>query len=181
MRSHIDDIIALADKVLGPDDGGPVPTTSEMGGRPTCGPLPGLPVRRLSPSSRIPVARGPVGVHALKNMTFEDLEQFLGAKPERTLAHNTSIFRYADGNTIGIKLHNTVIFCFWREPGSVDVPRGWAFSLNSGGYETTTTKQRMNALLPPGFRVYSEKFYWYVSTPAGVRSFRDGMTFEVTA
>lgn len=179
MRSHIDDIVGLIDRVLGTDDGGPVPSHAEMiGPRPSPAPRPYRPEPRYTGN---PVSRsGPVGVHALGRMTFEDLERFLGDKPERTLAHNTRILALGNG-TFGIQLHRTVIFTFWREPGDVtrDLPRSWSFSLNSGGYETVTTKQRMNALLPAGYRVFAEKFQWYVKTPDGqVVRFHDGITFE---
>jgi hypothetical protein len=54
-------------------------------------------------------------------------------------------------------------------------------TLNSGGYQTATTKTRMNQAsneLGLGFYVYRIKGVWFVDTPQGRGiEFVDGMTF----
>ena len=42
-----------------------------------------------------------------------------------------------------------------------------SFRLYTGGHATVTTKARMNAVLPLGWRVYQEQFDWYLRLPTG--------------
>lgn len=73
-----------------------------------------------------------------------------------------------------IRLHDTDILVYpeWsRDPT-------W-FSLDSGGWTTPVTKERMNDSLPQGYSVYSYNGIWYVSTPEGKHlPFFDGITFR---
>jgi len=75
----------------------------------------------------------------------------LKGKDYRKLCNNTvavSVPRFHDEpHYIGIKLHNTVVVAFYPDGRVV---------LNSGGWETVTTKARINACLPAGWRVYSQ-------------------------
>lgn len=51
-----------------------------------------------------------------------------------------------------------------------------AIRLNSGGYRTVTTKQRMNALLRHrGISISQKDFAWFVTDESGTREFEDGM------
>lgn len=99
--------------------------------------------------------------------------KFLGDKGSRKLANNTKVYRvmlrgyYGLVDEIHVRLHNTDIVSY-REDGII--------TLNSGGYQTTTTKQRMNQLLPPGYGISQTKFKWYLRTPEGEVPFVDGMT-----
>lgn len=69
-------------------------------------------------------------------------------KNSRKLGNNTYLERLAIGHAI--RLHNTTVVLFSAN-GSV--------TLNSGGWKTVTTKDRMNKA---GVRVYQEKFVWYI-------------------
>lgn len=55
-------------------------------------------------------------------------------------------------------------------------------TLNSGGWETVTTKRKMNQLAHQfclGFGVFQKNYVWYVTTPQGdTVEFVDGMTIE---
>lgn len=59
---------------------------------------------------------------------------------------------------------------------------GNKITLNSGGWETVTTKRKMNQAARQfalGYSVYQNKFKWYVATPKGETvPFYDGMTFD---
>ena len=60
---------------------------------------------------------------------------------------------------------------------------GNRITLNSGGWETVTTKRKMNQASHQfglGFGVFQRDFTWYVDTPQGetVRYY-DGMTLEM--
>lgn len=83
----------------------------------------------------------------------------------RKIANNT--FKYMrPGGAEVIRLHRTDIII--KQPDGRTV-------LNTGGWQTATTKDRINAL--SGFRVYSDRGQWIVSDGAGTRiPFHDGMT-----
>lgn len=185
--SHIDDIIGLIDKVLGPDDGGPVPTGLSVYHPPVVphvrrighGPVP-YPIVRPRPRSR--GSRSGFGVHELKHLTFDDLLDYLGPRSLRQLANNTTIARLrfdtsgAGVNVYTVTLYETNILTF----AQLDGEDTWTVTLNTGGYTTTTTKQRLNALLfKTSYSIYAKNRVWFLSTPDGDVEFEDGMSFEV--
>jgi hypothetical protein len=66
------------------------------------------------------------------------------------VANNTYMTREADG-TIRYRLHSTDVV--------IHHPDG-TFTLNSGGWHTVTTKERINRYAP--CRVYQQAFEWFV-------------------
>lgn len=75
--------------------------------------------------------------------------------------HKTSVFTHE--NTTFVKYHWTNVVAFNRD----------TITLNTGGFETNTTKTRMNQTsnqFDLGFRVYQKNFDWFVEY--------DGKTFE---
>lgn len=68
----------------------------------------------------------------------------------RKLANNTYVERR--GSDIAIRLHSTDILTF-KPDGAVAV--------TSGGWQTPTTKDRLNAYLPAGFSIHQKKGLWY--------------------
>jgi len=70
-------------------------------------------------------------------------------------ANNTIEHRNAAGARV-IRLHNTDILTF--------PPRG-GFAINTGGFNTRTTRDRLNAFLPAGYRVHTEKGILHLSSP----------------
>jgi hypothetical protein len=95
----------------------------------------------------------------------------LGDKSFVTLAHHTYLERrwvsVARGEplveVLDVRFHSTVILSF-RPDGSVVV--------NTGGWQTVTTKARLNALLP--CRFFAKAYQWYVQ-PGGriIYGYRD--------
>ena len=56
---------------------------------------------------------------------------------------------------------------------------GHRLRLDSHGYQTSTTKERITRHLPVGYRVVQRDYEWYVETPDGERiEFEDGMVIE---
>lgn len=55
---------------------------------------------------------------------------------------------------------------------------GNRYILNTGGYETKTTKRRINRYLPSGYKLYQKDFTWYLDTPEGTQEFFDKMEVE---
>jgi hypothetical protein len=84
-------------------------------------------------------------------------------KDSRKIGNNT----YAEilnDNTVGIKLHSTYVVKI-RDDGT--------YTLNSGGWQTLTTKDRINQYSP--VRVYQRKFEWFVTINGKEYPFIDGM------
>lgn len=98
---------------------------------------------------------------------YESANSFLGNKQERKLANNTLIVRGAE-DSIGVVLHRTTIVRYY--------PDG-RIQLDSGGWRTVTTKQRINQLLPYPWRLDQTKYEWHVRDIRSQESFEfeDGM------
>lgn len=101
--------------------------------------------------------------------TFEDFDRHLDAMPHldrRKLTHNTYLYRRPD-DTLAIRLHNTDI---------IIVRQDNTFMLDSGGWRTVTTKDRMNRFCPA--RVYQERHQWYIWP--GPTPFFDGIVVDLS-
>lgn len=86
---------------------------------------------------------------------YDNLYKFITAgrsKNSRTLENNTTA--RLDNEHIIIKFHNTDIMEIFPDNTTI---------LNSGGYKTHTTKDRINKYLPEGFVLYQEKGLWFIS------------------
>ena len=80
---------------------------------------------------------------------------------------NTSVS--FEGETAEVRLHGNLI---------ARVGEGF-IELFDGGWQTTTTKSRLNAILAengiPGERVFQKAFHWFVSQEGGPIPFFSGM------
>ena len=84
-------------------------------------------------------------------------------KTSRKVGNNTYAEILSD-DTVAIKLHSTYV---------VKIRADGTYTLNSGGWQTVTTKDRINQYSP--VRVYQRKFQWYVSLNGKEYPFMDGM------
>ena len=82
--------------------------------------------------------------------THADYAKFLGHSGSRKLANNT--YAWQNKSDIVISLHNNAIIVYHAD-GSV--------SIDTCGYRTTTTKQRLNQFSP--FNVYQKNWEWYAN------------------
>ena len=101
--------------------------------------------------------------------SYADALHFFQSSRTGKLGHNTYVVNRVlpDGrDSMGIKYYQTVIVTYVIDGSIV---------LDSGGYQTYTTKSHMNSVLPPGVQVYQRQHDWYVQTPEGERGFTDGM------
>lgn len=94
--------------------------------------------------------------HDFSIKSYQDAKNYLQGKKERPLAHNTRI--EIDSLDLGhevitIKYHGNAIVNFF--------PDG-TMTLNSCGWFTSTTKDRINWFLPDGFRIYQKQYAWYL-------------------
>jgi hypothetical protein len=105
--------------------------------------------------------------------SYADALHFFQSSRTGKLGHNTYVVNRVlpDGrDSMGIKYHQTVIVTYVID-GSI--------ILDSGGYQTYTTKSHMNSVLPPGMRVYQDKHDWYVTNVNGTDlEFYDGMVLD---
>ena len=84
-------------------------------------------------------------------------------KQSRKIGNNTYLIRR--GENIAIRLHNTDIVIYY--------PNG-KIVLNSGGWRTPTTKDRINSALRHEYRISQDKGIWYIQG----KIFQDGLTIE---
>ena len=101
--------------------------------------------------------------------SYEQAEKILRDRNGRglKLAHNTWLIRDREGDP-AIQYHSTNIVTFL--PDGVKV-------LTSGGWFTTTTKERFGKLTH-GVSVGQEKFEWYLYTTKGKYEWRDGLRVD---
>ena len=92
-------------------------------------------------------------------------------KGMKKLTKRDTVYR-GSGGTCKVKLWNTDI-------ASIDTDKG-VVTLDSGGYQTLTTKDRMNRVLEDaGYSVFQKDFRWYVKTPDGkTLKYNDGMEIK---
>lgn len=93
--------------------------------------------------------------------SYEGAIRLLGNKTTRKIANNTQLEKYSDREYAAVRLHSTEVVRYY--------PNG-DIQLNSGGYRTSTTKERLNTFSP--VNVSQRDFAWYVN---GVEKFQDDM------
>lgn len=104
-------------------------------------------------------------------------QTFVGNREARTIGHNTTVHEitYGDVREFSVRLHGNEI---------IRIHRDGTYTLKDGGWQTVTTKQRLNALGP--VPVWQTKFQWYVGGPnpegtefySGIRVDRYGRVVE---
>jgi hypothetical protein len=99
------------------------------------------------------------------NIDYDSLDNFLGNKDEKKIGHNTILHKLYNDD-IAIKLWNTNI---------VVINKLNNIRLYSGGWETRTTADRINQLLPSGVGLYTRKGEWRVKGHNGEFKFVNGM------
>lgn len=81
----------------------------------------------------------------------------------KKVGNNTYLVRI-NPETIGVKLHNTIV---------VTIHQDGTYTLNSGGWRTVTTKARINQFCP--VKVGQKKYEWFV----GDEPFYDGIKVKL--
>ena len=87
-------------------------------------------------------------------MNFTDANALLVGryKHSKKLGNNTYLVRNDDGS-VAVKLHDTNVVTM-KEDGTI--------ILDSGGWRTNTTKERMNHYMPSGYDISQRKSIWYL-------------------
>jgi len=103
-------------------------------------------------------------------MTYAKANELLTGrcKEQRKLGNHTYLVRLP-GNRIAISLHNTNVVTFCPDGSTI---------LNSGGWRTHTTKERMNAYGP--VNIWAKRGIWYVGQSYKDKSviYADNMTID---
>ena len=94
--------------------------------------------------------------------TYEELDQFLGQRDEAKVCCQTWVFRSCAPHPssgelipcISVKHHYTIIVRHWPKQEGL-----YACLFSTGGWNTVTTKVRLNNFLP--VQVWSYKKQWY--------------------
>ena len=90
--------------------------------------------------------------------SYDSLKQYLSegrSKVDRPLPGRSTRLHLRDNESLAIRYHNTDVVT-WHPDGSC--------VLQSGGYQTVTTKARFNEYMPAGWTVYQEAGIWYLQS-----------------
>jgi len=82
---------------------------------------------------------------------WSEVKLFLKGEDYRRIGHNTIVV--SEKHQINIIYHNTSIVEFF--------PNHTKYF--SGGWRTSTTKQRINEFLPPGYGLFQRMYDWFIS------------------
>jgi len=110
----------------------------------------------------------PTNYNGLKDYILNGRSEF-----ERKIAHNT--YARIEGDKIIVKYHNSDIVELTPTTTTLD----------SCGYKTPTTKERLNWYIPNGHYLYQESYTWYIrkgywnDENGDIYIFVDGLTFRL--
>jgi hypothetical protein len=108
------------------------------------------------------------------------LSHIIDWKAARLVAKNT--LRYILYNPAGIAnesivYHKTRILVLTYDNQLARRPL-LSVTVNTGGFNTLTTRERLNRFLPSGWSVFTDKGFLYVRTPSGTFPHVDGATYD---
>lgn len=111
--------------------------------------------------------------------TYAEAAHLWTTTRRRKLANNTYLERIDDPNggrpSYAVRLHRTNVVTYHPDGSIV---------LDSGGWQTVTTKARMNAHTPPAVSVWQDRHEWYVGVRVSSRedgqrwNYADGFTLD---
>jgi hypothetical protein len=94
-----------------------------------------------------------------------------GINPDKSKIIAPNTVEYFIKNIRYIRFHHTDILIF--HPNII--------SINSGGWKTRSTKNRINAYLPVGYNLQSERNFWILFTPDNRIPYRDHMIINLNS
>jgi hypothetical protein len=102
-------------------------------------------------------------------MNYREASEKLGSRESRKVGNNTYLERR--GEDIAVRLHATDVITFHADQ---------LVTYRSGGYESVTTKDRLNNFGPDNIRVFAVRRVWFVEDRFSREQtpFLDGMTFD---
>jgi hypothetical protein len=100
--------------------------------------------------------------------SYEELAKSLGERERINVSQTTRIIRMTD-DLIVVQYHETDVVIF-DNAGDV--------CLNAGEYLTAMTKEKINAFLPAGAWLITEKGHWFLRLEEQTIPFYNGLTFD---
>ena len=97
--------------------------------------------------------------------TYKEAEAMWENSRKRKLQNNTYLVKTDNG--FGIRLHGTIVVEYLPD----------RTILNSGGWKTSTTKQRINEYMPAGWQIYQKAGVWYISNYQYYNNEEDNVDF----
>jgi hypothetical protein len=97
--------------------------------------------------------------------SYSDSLTYVREGKERKIANNTTIRKAINGSVI-VKYHQTDIIT-WHQDDTV--------TIDTDGWKTSTTKERINLMIPPGWCLYQEKGVWILRFGEHEHTFVDGI------
>jgi hypothetical protein len=78
-----------------------------------------------------------------------------------------------------VKMDNGDVLHFYHQNHIATEHTDGSVTVWNRGYETSTTKERLNRIVPSGYYIRQDDFVWYVEPPEGERyEFTNGVTLE---
>lgn len=77
---------------------------------------------------------------------------------------------------VSVSLSGSTVHFYHQSP--VVIEYSDFYQLDSCGYRTSTTKERINRHIPFGYKVIQQDYEWYLETPDGRTDFSDGMVIQ---
>lgn len=90
------------------------------------------------------------------NAIYDSVGGKTGLYNKVKIAHNTWAYM-SSRNYAVIRFHDTDILTYYR------FSNRWCVDIQTGGYVTATTKQRINQFTPQSIRVSQTNFVWYLA------------------
>lgn len=111
---------------------------------------------------------------SLSTASYAAAQAALGSRDSKRIGHNTTVHRLYGSTGYAVRYHSTDILTM-RDDGSVE--------LSTGGWDTITTKTRLNALLPGPYSIHGHRigrdtslYLWVRGYP--MTPFVDGLTIH---
>ena len=94
---------------------------------------------------------------------YSEVDELLGSSSSLKVGNNTYLTRVVRG-IIALRLHDTEVVKWYSWS---DKRLDFIRMLNSGGWRTVTTKDRINKCLPTGMSLYSKDWEWKIRDKSG--------------
>ena len=96
--------------------------------------------------------------------SYRSAEDALNGNNSKVIGNNTKLVR--SGDTIQVRLYGNRIIIFY--------PQGY-MKLYDGGYQSSTTKDRLNRYTPSDFNIVQRDFTWYAKRGSKKKEFTSGL------
>ena len=100
---------------------------------------------------------------------FMDALDILNGKSQVKIGHNTYMrIEHNEGLAeIKIRLHDTDVVTFTEDFNII---------LDDGGWQTVTTKERINRYLPSGWKLYQKDYQWFIDADGDTHKYYEGIS-----